>query len=151
MFAQILRAALTIAAQEIRAELRERRNRGQTQARPALDREPAYAVALCEECGRAGKRACPKCNRQLCGRCACPCRHQPAQSMVVTRAPTITPAPSQSRPPQTFGLNHRIGLGTVAEAQWHDVGQCWTYLIRWSNGASAWMMEKDLLRYTKIV
>ncbi len=145
MLAQLLRMALGIAAGEIRAELRERRKLAQparTQARQVV------AGPLCGECGRTGKRACPKCNRELCGRCACSCkRTRPAQSLVQTRTP---PAPTASRPPQAFSVNHRVGLGTVREVSWHPGNGCWTYRLEWSNGASAWLLERDLLMYTKI-
>ncbi len=150
MIRQLLNLALSIAASEIRASLRERRK----QAQPS--RTARQAVELCEECGRAGKRACPKCGRKLCGRCACSCkRTRPAQSMVQTRTPTTTPAPrthtiAPGQPPQAFGVNHRVGLGTVRQVCWHAAAQAWTYRVSWSNGASAWLLECDLLRYTKI-
>ncbi len=152
MLRQLLGLGLSIIGQEIRANLRERRK----QAQPARTARHAVAIELCEECGRAGKRECPKCSRKLCGRCACSCkRTRPAQSMVQTRAPTVTPAPRQDtiapgRPPQAFGVNHRVGLGTVREVNWHAAAQAWTYRLEWSNGASAWLLERDLLRYTKI-
>ncbi len=152
MLRQLLNIALSIAASEIRASLRDRRKLAQ----PARTTRAAVAIELCEECGRAGKRACPKCGRRLCGRCACPCkRTRPAQSMVQTRAPTVTPAPrtptiAPGLPPAAFSVNHRVGLGTVREVCWHAAAQAWTYRLEWSNGASAWLLERDLLRYTKI-
>lgn len=149
MLDRILTHAIAIAAGEIRDELRARRKQPPHQG--------TQAVLVCSECGRAQKRACPKCQRQLCGRCACPCRKQSANLQtslpsILSAAPAQTSIPqaTQVRPPRAFAVNHMVGCGHIVQWEWHAVAGSWTYLLRWSNGAQAWMLESALLRYTKL-
>ncbi len=153
MLERILAHALALAVAEVRDELKSRRKQG---SKPAGEQGANLPPAVCGECGRAGKRECPKCSRKLCGRCACPCRKNSAILQSLPSTSTAAPAQTsvsqatQVRPPRAFSVNHVVGAGHIVQCEWHAGAGCWTYLLRWSNGAQAWMLESALLRYTKL-